>query len=137
MPTRNTALLLIILLSLSSILAGAPSEAREKPVIKKEAFGNTSDGPVDVYTIANSHGMEVRVTNYGGIIVLLGSRTRRACPATWCSVMTISTDISRIALTSARSSGATATGSQTANSRWMEWIITWPKITARIPSTVV
>src|SRR5437016_12657395 len=49
--------------------------------------------------------------------------------------MTISTDISRIALTSARSSGATATGSQTANSRWMEWITTWPKITARIPST--
>ncbi len=71
MPTRNTALLLIILLSLSSILAGAPSEAREKPVIKKEAFGNTSDGPVDLYTIVNSHGMEVRVTNYGGIIVSL------------------------------------------------------------------
>src|SRR5207253_1948725 len=66
MPTRNTALLLIILLSLSSILAGAPSEAREKPVIKKEAFGNTSDGPVDVYTIANSHGMDVRVTNKEG-----------------------------------------------------------------------
>jgi len=80
MPTRNTALLLIILLSLSSILAGAPSEAREKPVIKKEAFGNTSDGPVDVYTIANSHGMEVRVTNYGGIIVLLRVPDKKGMP---------------------------------------------------------
>src|SRR5947208_15139188 len=71
MRTRNTALLLIILLSVSSILAGAPSEAREKPVIKKEAFGNAPDGAADLYTIVNSHGMEVRVTNYGGIIVSL------------------------------------------------------------------
>src|SRR5947208_13764435 len=80
MRTRNTALLLIILLSMSSILAGAPSEAREKPVIKKEAFGNTSDGPVDVYTIANSHGMEVRVTNYGVIIVLLRVPDKKGVP---------------------------------------------------------
>src|SRR5436309_5887844 len=80
MRTRNTALLLIILLSMSSILAGAPSEAREKPVIKKEAFGNTSEGPVDVYTIANSHGMEVRVTNYGGIIVLLRVPDKKGMP---------------------------------------------------------
>ncbi len=80
MPTRNTALLLIILLSLSSILAGAPSEAREKPVIKKEAFGNAPDGPADLYTIVNSHGMEVRVTNYGGIIVSLRVPDKKGVP---------------------------------------------------------
>src|SRR2546426_1625126 len=80
MRTRNTALLLIILLSMSSILAGAPSEAREKPVIKKEAFGNAPDGPADLYTIVNSHGMEVRVTTYGGIIVLLRVPDKKGMP---------------------------------------------------------
>src|SRR5438874_2578165 len=80
MRTRNTALLLIILLSMSSILAGAPSEAREKPVIKKEAFGNAPDGPADLYTIVNSHGMEVRVTNYGGIIVSLRVPDKKGVP---------------------------------------------------------
>src|SRR5437762_13864515 len=80
MRTRNTTLLLIILLSMSSILAGAPSEAREKPVIKKEAFGNAPDGPADLYTIVNSHGMEVRVTNYGGIIVSLRVPDKKGVP---------------------------------------------------------
>jgi aldose 1-epimerase len=70
MRTRNTAFLLIIL-SMLAILASAPSKAREKSVIKKEPFGNAPDGPVDLYTITNAHGMELRVTNYGGIIVSL------------------------------------------------------------------
>ena len=71
MRTRDAALLLIILVSLSSILAAAPYEAREKPVIKKESFGKTPDGAVDLYTITNANGVELRVTNYGGIIVSL------------------------------------------------------------------
>ncbi|HEV2717861.1 MAG TPA: aldose epimerase family protein, partial [Terriglobales bacterium] len=56
---------------MSVILANAPSKAREKSVIKKEPFGNAPDGQVDLYTITNAHGMELRVTNYGGIIVSL------------------------------------------------------------------
>jgi aldose 1-epimerase len=41
-------------------------------MIKKEAFGTTHDGKaVDLYTLTNSHGVEVRVTNYGGIITSL------------------------------------------------------------------
>jgi aldose 1-epimerase len=40
------------------------------PVIKKEVFGKTPDGKtVDIYTLTNSHGMEVRAMTYGGIIV--------------------------------------------------------------------
>jgi len=70
MRTRNTAFLPIIL-SMSVILAGAPSQARKKSVIKKEFFGKIQDGQVDLYTITNAHGMELRVTNYGGIIVSL------------------------------------------------------------------
>jgi aldose 1-epimerase len=40
--------------------------------VKKEAFGTTPEGkPVDCYTLTNSHGLEVRVINYGGIIASL------------------------------------------------------------------
>jgi aldose 1-epimerase len=45
---------------------------QEKYVSKAERFGSTSDGqPVDIYTIRNSHRVEVRVMTYGGIIVSL------------------------------------------------------------------
>ena len=43
-----------------------------KRMIKKEAFGTTRDGEaVDLFTLTNSHGMEVRAMTYGGIIVSL------------------------------------------------------------------
>src|SRR5437667_12339861 len=80
MPRRITCRLRIIILSLSSVLAGARSEPREKLVINKEAFGNTPDRPADLYTIVNSHGMEVRVTNYGGIIVSLRVPDKKGVP---------------------------------------------------------
>ena len=41
-------------------------------MIKKEAFGTTKDGKaVDLYTMTNSHGIEVRAMTYGGIITSL------------------------------------------------------------------
>jgi aldose 1-epimerase len=41
-------------------------------MIKKQAFGTTRDGkPVDLYTLTNPHGLEVRAMTYGGIIVSL------------------------------------------------------------------
>lgn len=39
--------------------------------ISKNAFGATPDGPADLYTLKNKNGMEVRITNYGGIITHL------------------------------------------------------------------
>jgi aldose 1-epimerase len=63
-------LIMILILFLSGLLCG-PLLA-EANHIKKEAFGTTSDGrPVDLYTLSNSAGTEMRVTNYGGIIVSL------------------------------------------------------------------
>ena len=48
------------------------SVAQRGHPIKKESFGQTKDGKaVDLYTITNSHGMEVRTITYGGIIVSL------------------------------------------------------------------
>ena len=40
-------------------------------MIKKQAFGTVPEGRVDLYTMTNSRGMEVRAMNYGGIIVSL------------------------------------------------------------------
>jgi aldose 1-epimerase len=37
--------------------------------VTKEAFGSVEEGPVELYTLTNKHGMEVRATNFGGIIV--------------------------------------------------------------------
>jgi aldose 1-epimerase len=65
----HTTLLLIILSAF--ILCSVPSTAREKSVIKKASFGKTPDGAVDLYTITNGNGVELRITNYGGIIVSL------------------------------------------------------------------
>jgi len=40
--------------------------------IKKEPFGNMVDGtPVDLYTLANANGVEIKLSNYGGIVVSL------------------------------------------------------------------
>ena len=40
--------------------------------MKKQSFGKTSDGqPVDLYTLTNKKGMEVAITNFGGMIVYL------------------------------------------------------------------
>ncbi len=41
-------------------------------MIEKQGFGTTRDGqPVDLYTITNSQGVEVRASNYGGVITSL------------------------------------------------------------------
>lgn len=40
--------------------------------IKKESFGRMADGtPVDLYTLANANGVEIKLSNYGGIVVSL------------------------------------------------------------------
>ena len=51
---------------------GLASPPTGKPGVKKESFGTLPDGTsVDLYTITNAQGMEIRATNYGGIIVSL------------------------------------------------------------------
>src|SRR3954454_19938883 len=46
--------------------AGYP---RSPSQISHEPFGKTADGtPVELYTLRNSHGCEVRIMNYGGIV---------------------------------------------------------------------
>lgn len=39
--------------------------------VTKAFYGNTPDGPADIYTLTNKSGMEVKISNYGGIIASL------------------------------------------------------------------
>lgn len=64
---HSWSLLLIISMSIvSSFTACSPSGGNR---ISKQPFGKTQDGtPVDLYTLKNDNGVEVRITNYGGIV---------------------------------------------------------------------
>ena len=66
---RRTVLLFALCLTFNPFFP-VSSSAQGALVVKKEAFGNTPDGKaVELYTLANSHGIEVRLINYGGIVV--------------------------------------------------------------------
>jgi len=71
---RHVLLLFVLCLSFVPFCAGSgvPSSAQGALMVKKEAFGTTPDGKaVDIYTLINAHGIEVRVMTYGAIIVSL------------------------------------------------------------------
>src|SRR5947208_7041962 len=68
-PKSLVVTLVVISFVPNSSFAQSPAAKRGHP-IKKESFGQTRDGkPVELYTVTNSHGMEVGAINYGGIIV--------------------------------------------------------------------
>ncbi len=74
MINHKTTVLHILLLTLfvSAVMAQEAAPKKGKPEVRKESFGKTGDGrPVDLYTLTNSHGVELRAMTYGGIIVSL------------------------------------------------------------------
>ena len=57
----------LLLCSAVIFLFGSTSKGQAK--VKNESFGKTPDGQsVDIYTLTNTKGMEVKITNYGGIV---------------------------------------------------------------------
>ena len=74
MTNHKTTLLHILLLTLfvSAVMGREAAPSKHKLDVRKESFGKTGDGrPVDLYTLTNSQGLEVRAMTYGGIIVSL------------------------------------------------------------------
>lgn len=72
-PYRILNLLLASLLLVSSALL-----AHAQVTVTKESFGKTADGQnVDLYTLRNVHGVEAKITNYGGIVTSLKVPDRR------------------------------------------------------------
>ena len=58
--------------SFTALAYSAPAHSRSEIHVNKASYGKTDDGQnVDLYTITNSQGMEVRAITYGGIIVSL------------------------------------------------------------------
>ena len=62
---------LLTCLTLTS-LCEAQAAKKIQPNVSKQPFGKMDDGTqVDLYTLTNAHGVEARITNYGGIVVSL------------------------------------------------------------------
>jgi aldose 1-epimerase len=55
----------VTVLVVSAVSTAAP---RSGPTISKAGFGSLNGDPVDIYTLTNSKGMEVRILTYGGIL---------------------------------------------------------------------
>jgi len=66
-----SALVLIIFLASANLAHGRSSKAAHGAV-EEQPFGTTKEGKkITLYTLTNSHHMEVRAMNYGAIIVAL------------------------------------------------------------------
>jgi len=65
--TLSRAILLVVAISGLPLAQAAP--APQKSGVQKQSFGTQDGRSIDLYTLTNSHGLEVRAMNYGGIIV--------------------------------------------------------------------
>ena len=65
MKLHRRSFLLIVLLAGCSLLAQAQATVTKAP------FGTADGQSVDLYTLRNVHGVEAKITNYGGILVSL------------------------------------------------------------------
>lgn len=66
----NLVLIMVIVICLGSL--SCCMGLQKGTSITKDSFGKMPDGTgVDIYTLVNKNGCEVRITNYGGIIVSL------------------------------------------------------------------
>jgi aldose 1-epimerase len=64
---RRLSTFLLAVLLLISCAAFALAQT-----VTKQSFGKTADGQnIDIYTLRNAHGVEAKITNYGGILVSL------------------------------------------------------------------
>jgi aldose 1-epimerase len=47
-----------------------PTPARAPHEVSRQSFGKTKEGtPVDLFTLKNKHGVEVKISNYGGTVI--------------------------------------------------------------------
>ena len=68
--TMKTLKLTIAALAFLSMISCSTKTSEQKMSIEKNLFGKLADGQeVDLYTLKNAAGMEVNISNYGGIIV--------------------------------------------------------------------
>src|SRR5271169_285317 len=59
-------LVIVPVLAMSALL---PAQSAAKSGVQQQPFGTHDGRPITLYTLTNSHGVEIRAMNYGGIIV--------------------------------------------------------------------
>jgi len=68
MPRRLRTILTLLALPFAPALAVAQMSA-SKPGVQSQPFGTQGGRPVNLYTLTNSRGVEIKAMNYGGIIL--------------------------------------------------------------------
>ena len=58
----------IAILAILFLFAGCEKATPPEMKILKETFGNLGGENVDIYTLKNANGIEIKITNYGGIV---------------------------------------------------------------------
>ncbi|MGH9309900.1 MAG: aldose epimerase family protein [Vicinamibacterales bacterium] len=65
-------LIVMAVVVIAQVLAGAGQAQAGKPGVTREPFGKTADGvQVEIFTLTNKNGVQVRALTYGGIITSL------------------------------------------------------------------
>lgn len=67
-------LMVVTLVMMSARPADAATHAAQTP--SRSPWGKTSDGPVEIFTLTNVHGVEARIISYGAILVSLKAPDR-------------------------------------------------------------
>src|SRR5579859_8264161 len=70
MPRRSSlAYLFVLVMTISGLSFAATAPSKHKPGVQEKPFGTWQGRPITLYTLTNSHGLEVHAMNYGGIIL--------------------------------------------------------------------
>ena len=70
MPRRLWfACVILFVLAIGGMLFAQAGSSKTKSGVQQKAFGTREGRPVNLYTLTNSHGVEVHAMNYGGIIL--------------------------------------------------------------------
>jgi aldose 1-epimerase len=64
-------IMLCTALTLMCVASGLGAGKVPDPGVSKQDFGKVDGQNVDLYTLTNAHGVEAKITNYGGIVVSL------------------------------------------------------------------
>ncbi|MGB9604943.1 MAG: aldose epimerase family protein [Bryobacteraceae bacterium] len=68
-------------LALAALMTSCSTTRKEERKVTRQPFGKTPDGtPVELFTLSNSKGVRIAITNYGGIIVSLFAPDRNGNP---------------------------------------------------------
>jgi len=70
-PRRRLRTYALVFIALTGGLLFAQTSSKQKSGVQQQDFGTRDGRPVILYTLTNSHGVEFRAMNYGGIILSL------------------------------------------------------------------